>query len=328
MNHQNTNYLFTNLIGSFVLDSNLKIINQIPFKNLEEYQHKEITENKLHQKYSQLQILPIEKLPQVLELFKDAKYYEQFYQRNLQLTKQAVKASVSEDLLIIQAISNISELDKVINLLTKRLSEWYSLYLPELVEKYSHQEKLVELICQKSKKELLQLINLKTEESMGADLEMSHVEEIQALAKKISDLYKLRRQHEDYLKIVMKKYCPNILELAGVTIGAKLLELAHSLKHLALLPASTVQLLGAEKALFRHIKTGSKSPKYGIIINHPLIQNAPRDLKGKASRMLADKLSLCARLDYFQGEFKAPEYRTEVEEALTKSATNNENSRK
>ena len=112
---------------------------------------------------------------------------------------------------------------------------------------------------------------------------------------------------------VMEKYCPNLLELAGVTIGAGLIELAKGLKHLALLPASTVQLLGAEKALFRHIKTGSRSPKHGIIINHPFVQSAGRELKGKAARMLADKLSLCARLDYFKGEFLAPMMKKELE---------------
>ena len=114
----------------------------------------------------------------------------------------------------------------------------------------------------------------------------------------------------------MKTYCPNLLELAGVTIGAKLIELGKSLKHLALLPASTIQLLGAEKALFRHIKTGARSPKYGVIHAHSLIQKVNRDRKGKAARTLADKLSLCCRLDFFKGEFKANEYREELEETL------------
>ena len=85
---------------------------------------------------------------------------------------------------------------------------------------------------------------------------------------------------------------------------------------MALLPASTEQLLGAEKALFRHLKTGSRSPKFGVIFSHPIIQKASRKQKGKAARILADKLSLCARLDYFKGEFKAKEYRKEIEGKL------------
>ncbi|MFC1801226.1 C/D box methylation guide ribonucleoprotein complex aNOP56 subunit, partial [Nanoarchaeota archaeon] len=108
-----------------------------------------------------------------------------------------------------------------------------------------------------------------------------------------------------------KKYCPNLLELCGSTIGSGLIELAGSLKRLATFPSSTVQLLGAEKALFRHIRTGARSPKHGLILQHPLVQNAKE--KGKAARALADKISLASRLDFFKGEFKAKEMRKELE---------------
>ncbi len=213
-----------------------------------------------------------------------------------------------------QAIANIAELDKVCNLLSKRLREWYGLYAPEVSEEISSHERFIAAIVSKSKTQLLIEMNLS--DGMGADLGNVHVEEILLLAEQLIQLYALRQKHEDYLQNVMKTYCPNILELGGTTIGAKLIELGRGLKHLALLPASTIQLLGAEKALFRHITTGSKSPKYGLLYQHPLIQKAPSKNKGKAARMLADKLSLCARLDYFKGEFKANEYRKELEEKL------------
>jgi len=284
-------YTFKNVLGEFILDEKLNIVN------------KKVKDSKP---------LPQEKLPKVLEIFKDKKYFQQFYQENFKLTKKSIKNSVTEDQLITQAISNINELDKTSNLLSKRLREWYSLYLPEFSEQLSHNEKFVELAATKTREELMKEFGIT--DSMGADLENLHVDEIILLAKEIITLYSLRKNHEEYLQKVMKKYCPNLLELAGATIGAKLIELAKSLKRLAMLPASTVQLLGAEKALFRHIKTGSRSPKYGVIINHPIIQNAKKDEKGKSSRVLADKLSLCARLDFFKGEFKAPEYKKELEE--------------
>lgn len=300
-------YLFTNIVGSFVLNTNLDIIDEFRFNSIYEY----LTKPKLNKKYPDLTELPLEKLPKVLALLKDKKYYSSFYKQNLALTRQAVKDSVSEDWLIIQAIANINELDKAANLLVKRLREWYSLYLPELSQKITSNEKFAELVSTKAKTELLKSLNVS--DSMGADLEKSHVNEIIELSSRINELYSLRKTHEEYLHTVMKKHCPNLLELAGVTVGAKLLEIGKGLKNLALLPASTIQLLGAEKALFRHIKTGSRSPKHGIIINHPIIQKAKRDEKGKAARMLADKLSLCARLDYFKGEFKAAEYKKELE---------------
>ncbi len=310
-------YLFTNVLGSFVLDEQLKIIDCVLFKTIEEYINKEKAEKKLKTKQKDLQLLPKEKLFPVLLLFQEKKYFAEFFQKNIQLTKTAIKQSVMEDQLIMQAVANINELDKSNNLLTKRLREWYGLYFPELSKEIANPEKFVELVAEKTKKELMKEINFNNTDSMGAELEKIHVEEITLLAQGILKQQQIRKKHETYLQKVMQKYCPNILELAGTTIGARLIELGKGLKHLAMLPASTLQLLGAEKALFRHIKTGSKSPKYGVIINHPLIQKAKKIEKGKAARILADKLSLCARLDYFKGEFKAAEYRRELEEKLS-----------
>ena len=299
------NYIFSNILGTFILDENTTIVDSIPFKTIEEYKNKEKAEAKLQSKHHP-QPLPKEKLLQALLLFKDAKYYQDFYNKNLELTKQGLKHAVNEDNLIMQAIANINELDKIANTMSKRLREWYSLYYPELSEQIENHEKYVELVLEQERES----------ESFGADLSESDLEEMKLLAGRILSIYALRKQHELYLEKIMTKYCPNLLELAGATIAARLIELGKGLKHLAMLPASTVQLLGAEKALFRHLMTGSRSPKYGVIINHPFIQNAPLDKKGKAARMLADKLSLCARLDFFKGEFKALDYRTELEAKL------------
>jgi nucleolar protein 56 len=292
------NYLFTNVIGNFVLDKKLKLVD-------------EGTEKALKERYTDLEILPQKKVGKVLSLFKNKKNYEKFRNENLKLTRQSIKEAVSEDQLIIQSIANVNELVKVTNLLSKRLREWYSLYFPELSENVDDHETYVGLISTKTKEELMQEIKVKS--SFGADLDEFHVNEIIRLSKEVLGLYKLRKQHEEYLEKVMRKYCPNLLELAGITTGAKLIELAKSLKRLAMLPASTIQLLGAEKALFRHIKTGSRSPKYGVIFQHPLIQRGGKNIRGKIARTLADKLSLCCRLDYFKGVFKGKEYREQLE---------------
>ncbi len=304
-------YLFTTILGSFVLDDRLTVSEEVPFNSIKDYERKSETENKLRKKYPGLKGLPAEKLSGALASLRDKKYFSPFHRQNLALTKKAIKESVSEDQLIIQTIANINELDKTGNLLVKRLREWYALYFPEIEHRVPHQEKFVELISSRSREQLMK--ELKVSDTMGANLEKSHVEEIILLANAVAALYKLRKQHETYLEKVMKQYCPNLLELGGTTIGAKLLELGKGLKRLALLPASTIQLLGAEKALFRHITSGSRSPKYGILYQHPLVQKAGKDQRGKMARMLADKLSLCARLDYFKGEFKAKEYRLGLE---------------
>ena len=101
----------------------------------------------------------------------------------------------------------------------------------------------------------------------------------------------------------MEKNCPNIAEVATPLLGAELIAEAGSLRRLSRVPGSTVQIFGAEKALFRHMKTGAKMPKHGIIIHHPLLAQSPYKLHGKVARALADKISIASKVDYFKGEF-------------------------
>src|SRR3989339_1644737 len=296
-------YLFSNVLGCFIFDNQFNLIEEVKFIKTEDYFKKNKLEPELNKKYPDLVSVPPEKLSSILSFFKDSKFYSLFYQKNLELTKQKIKSSVSDDTLIIQTISNIEEVNKLGNILAKRLREWYSWYFPEFSESIGDNEKFTELIVFRTKSELLRELNLRDKESMGADLKEEDVKEIVLLGKEVLQLYQLKQKHEEYLKVLMARHCPNLLELAGVTIGAKLLEFSKGLKHLATLPASTIQLLGAEKALFRHLKIGSRSPKHGLIVNHPFIQKVRKEDKGKASRSLADKLSFCARLDFFKGEF-------------------------
>ena len=227
---------------------------------------------------------------------------------NLKETKKKIKDSVKQDTLIIQTINHIQDLTKVINILIKDLREWYSYHKPEFSKNCPDHEIFVNEIIENKDKQI--------KDGMGADLSKEDLEPIKNLTKQIIELYKFKIKQEDYLEKIMTALCPNMTTITGSIIGAKLIQHAGSLKRLIFLPSSTVQLLGAEEALFRHIKTGARSPKYGVIFQHQIIQNAKRQQRGKAARILADKLSLCCRLDYFKGELKAPEYRAEIERKL------------
>jgi nucleolar protein 56 len=112
----------------------------------------------------------------------------------------------------------------------------------------------------------------------------------------------------------MDKFCPNIKAVCDVMVAASLIEHAGSLKRLSILPSSTIQILGAEKALFRHMKTGAKPPKHGIIVNHSLIAKSPDKMHGKIARAVADKISIAAKVDYFQGKFIGDKLRKELDE--------------
>jgi nucleolar protein 56 len=221
--------------------------------------------------------------------------FEEIRRRSIESAKQKVKESVSRDQMVINAINNVEELDKSINVLSARLREWFALKNPELERHLTDNEEFVKVV----------LVSADEPTIMGAKLEEDDDHAIKAMAVAAQGLIETKYFLLLYLEKVMGQVCRNVLVLAGPTIGAKLLREAKSLKRLASLQSSTIQLLGAEKALFRHIKTGSRPPKYGYIVNHPVVTAAKKEDRGKAARALADKLSIAARLDYFKGEFLA-----------------------
>ena len=149
---------------------------------------------------------------------------------------------------------------------------------------------------------------------MGQDLSKEDLNSIKSLASAILDLEKQRQAKENYLENLMKNTCPNLTAVAGYLTGGKLMAIAGSLRKMVMMPSSTIQLLGAEKALFMHMIKGTKSPKHGVIIEHPIVQRVDKKDKGKASRALADKISLAVKLDFFKGEFLGDKLRKELED--------------
>jgi len=303
----NKKFIFTNLLGSFILNSKYMVID------------KGNDENKLTSRYKNLFKPEGNELKDILNYFKKKQFFNEFYNKNIQLTKKQVKDSVNEDNFIINTINNIEELNKVTNTLVRRLREWYGLYLPEFTKELTDNEKFVELIQRKSKKQLLSEINVKLGDSMGAEFSNADLKPIMNLATEITKLYNLKESHELYLDRIMTRICPNMIAITGGLIGAKLVEHARSIKHLSELPASIVQLLGAEKALFRHLKSGAKSPKYGVIFDHPLISKAKRSDKGKVARALADKIAIAIKVDYFKGKFVGDTLRKGLEKRFDDS---------
>ncbi len=243
-------------------------------------------------------------------LDKIREYTIYFSQRRIQ--EQAARL----DQHAIQMIQAIDEVDKTINLFYMRLREWYGLHFPELYNVINDPEtyvsivhnfpdrdkidyeKLVSLNVPKKKAELIQQL---AETSKGASFDEAMSKLIDQLAEITLSLIKLRKNMAKELERIMNKIAPNITALVGATIGARLLSKAGSLEKLAKMPASTIQVLGAEKALFRALKTHSKPPKHGIIFQHKLIHEAPKKLRGKLARALASKLAIAARIDFYSG---------------------------
>ena len=229
--------------------------------------------------------------------------FKKLREQNLEITKRAVKSSLTRDILIIQAISCIEDTDKASSIFVNRLREWYGYYNPEFTKSIRSNEKFSELIASMSKKDLLKSLKLDEARSMGADFEKKDLDAALELARSLNGIYSFRKYLEQYLEKAMSEICPNITAIAGPLLGAKLLSLAGSIKRISELPSSTIQLLGAEKALFRHIRGLGKCPKHGVLVQHPLMESAKMKDRGKVARALADKLSIAAKVDYFKGKF-------------------------
>jgi nucleolar protein 56 len=152
---------------------------------------------------------------------------------------------------------------------------------------------------------------------MGAELAEEDIDQIRAMCKNTLSLYNMRQKLETYLDSVMEEVAPNIRVLAGSLLGARLIALAGGLNNLAKMPASTIQLLGAEKALFRSLKTGARPPKHGIIFQHALIHEAKRWQRGKMARALAGKLAIAARTDAFSGKYAGDKLQTDLEKRIS-----------
>jgi len=327
-------YIYSNVIGAFVFNTGLRIVDKLLFdeKNIvgnaariekgewldeekaliKKHGHKIIYLGKKKTEVKGIEFSKDDNFGLVNERISQIpNFYQLMRNAGITIAKNKIKNSVKQDTLIIQAINNIDELDRVANTLIKRLREWYELYLPEFSKKIKDNEKFVELILKKKKTELLKEINLSSESSMGADLSQNDLKPVNELAERILSLYKLRQSQSDYLELMIKKTYPNMYAITGSQIGAKLISFAGSFEKLAKFPASTIQLLGAEEALFRHLRTGAKSPKYGILHEHSLVAKAPE--KGKAARALADKISIAVKVDFFKGSFIGEKLRKDLE---------------
>ena len=225
------------------------------------------------------------------------------------LSKKHLTGVVGRDRLIIQAANASEDLGKVINLFEERLYEWFSLHYPEL----KNRNDLVDKIISHGSRENFPGFN----ESSGVAIDEKDEEILIAFAALIQNAAEEKERLDNYVKESVKKIAPNISLVAGPNLAARLLSLSGSLEKLARMPASTVQLLGAEKALFRHLHKKGKSPKYGIIYTSSMIQNAKPENKGKAARIFSSYLMKAARIDFYSGRYE-PKLKEELDKEISK----------
>ena len=228
------------------------------------------------------------------------------------LSRHKLKFSPDKvDTMIIQAIALLDDLDKELNTYAMRVKEWYGWHFPEMAriinDNLAYSRVILEMGMRTSctstdlssilPEEIETAIKAAAEVSMGTEITEEDLENIQALAEQVVGFTEYRAQLSSYLSARMLAIAPNLTALVGELVGARLIAHAGSLMNLAKSPASTVQILGAEKALFRALKTKHDTPKYGLIYHASLIGQASGKNKGKIARMLATKATLGIRVD-------------------------------
>lgn len=250
------------------------------------------------------------------------------------LSRHKLKFSPDKvDTMIIQAIALLDDLDKELNTYAMRVKEWYGWHFPEMAriinDNLAYSRVIISMGMRTNAgntdltdilpEEIEGAVKAAAEVSMGTEITEEDLENIQALAEQVAGFTEYRTQLSSYLSARMIAIAPNLTALVGDLVGARLIAHAGSLMSLAKSPASTVQILGAEKALFRALKTKHDTPKYGLIYHASLIGQASGKNKGKIARMLATKATLGIRVDalsdWAQGGKGEEEEPTEEEKA-------------
>ncbi len=232
---------------------------------------------------------------------------------------EITRAFGQADNLIIQAAAALEDLDEAINNLAERLREWHSLHFPELDAKIAAHEEFTRLIERYGSRESLasepRLSDI-AKSSLGAEMDEKDIRIMQGFAHGIVELCKARSSAESYLTSKMESIASNLSAVAGPVVGAKLISLAGGLKELADMPASRIQVLGAEKALFRHLREGGMPPKHGALYQHPSVSGSPWWIRGRISRSLAGKIAIAARADAYSARFIAEPLKASLEKKI------------
>lgn len=264
-------------------------------------------------------------------LIDDESEYGEFSHNVLnEITRMDVHEKLSDrEALLMPSVQLLGELDSVLNNLSNRMREWYGVHFPEMGNRVKEHEDYAKIITKVGFKEsitskTLMELSLKKKDaekieeasknSVGADFDEIDMNILVKFSDELLELYQYRESLSQYVSMVSNEVAPNLSYIAGPILGAKLIEKAGGLKKLGMVPSSTIQVLGAEKAMFRAVTTRARPPKHGLLYQHPYVNSAPRDRRGNRARSLAAKIAIAARADLFSGDFIADDLASQLED--------------
>ncbi len=226
--------------------------------------------------------------------FADSKadYYDALHEATMAATRAAVhEAETADDKQLIHAVRAMDDCERVANELAERVAEWAGSKWDDAGTGVTYAKALAE------------------ENADGADAGLV------SLARRVRDLDDETASLRTHVERTAPEVAPNLSALAGPVLAARLIALAGGLKALARKPAGTIQVLGAEEALFAHLRGHAPSPKHGVIFVHEAIQGTVPEHRGSSARALSGKLAIAARVDHYSGD-RRPELEAELHERI------------
>ncbi|MFB6265961.1 MAG: NOP5/NOP56 family protein, partial [Candidatus Nanohaloarchaea archaeon] len=217
---------------------------------------------------------------------------------------------------LVQAVRALEDLDERNNELSERLRPWYSLHFPELEEEIDDNKEFAGKVSENAERSEIEGFEGLAEASTGMELEERDAEVLERFASHLEQGYGVREEVEKYVQDLAEEVAPNLSAVLGPVLAARVISLAGSLEELAKMPSSTVQVLGAEKAMFRHVRGEGDAPKHGVLFMHEYVRKVPENEQGKMARVLANKASIAARIDQYGEDYRGDKLAEEVEETF------------
>lgn len=228
--------------------------------------------------------------------------------------REELSEDVPRDRLMAKAVNMLDQLDSSLHEEMERLRDWYSLHFPELEGEIGDDEEFLSILERGPFRDDLDAFAGMAESSTGTDLMGEDRKMLEQTVELILDRRDHRDELEEYVRGTANEEMPNLSTVLGPVLAARIVALAGGLEELAKKPASTVQMFGAEKALFRHLRGNGNPPKHGIIFQHTTVNSLHPNRRGKMARFLANKAVMAARIDQYGDKEKGEDLRKEVDD--------------
>lgn len=239
---------------------------------------------------------------------------DELREKALEETRDKLKSAADRDRLMVKAINFLDETNNNFNTEMERFRDWYSLHFPELEDEITDDEHLIKILSDGIEKNELDAFSEMAEKSTGMELAEDDVEMLEEAYESLQQKMEMREKIESYVEKVAEEEMPNLQTVLGSLLAARIVALAGGLEETAKKPSSTIQMLGAEKALFRYLHGEGTPPKHGVLFQHDFVNSLPEDKRGKMARFLANKAVMAARLDQYGNKDKGEELREECRE--------------